>query len=176
MKIFRIFCFILFFIHSCTKNKYEAKFIPVESDYYAQVSINGTSVRNWIRTSAVRFNSDSLLEFNMSFSSYDYDRGVFHNISFLNIPRSSGNFTLQGNITRTNYCDFVELCCEAMPDQINFRYVIFEPDSFSNQIILNVDTSTSLVFGHFQATLINAVSPFNLLYLDCDSFSVHLEQ
>ena len=154
--------FILFTM-ACAKDKYV--FIPEESDYHANVYVNGIAVRKWINAGVNPVNG-----FGMSLRSYNPENGLYYIIGISHVPSHAGMFNLHTLFSdsvsgKSNYS---EVCCDSEPDQANHTYYIHEPDSLNNYLQLHLDTLTQEAWGKFKATY--TVSTTEVLHVQCDTF------
>jgi hypothetical protein len=137
------------------------------AEYHTLVSINGESTTQGILIVSYK---DSLLALAMERTS----DALFWEVAFSPFLKKTQDLVLHKFIPgQPPYADYYALCCAPWPDLLEFQYSIWEDDSLTNILHVDVDTGTKYLSGHFTATFINTKEPFDTVRMRCDGFECY---
>ncbi|MEI7802877.1 MAG: hypothetical protein WCI97_09555 [Bacteroidota bacterium] len=134
----------------------------------AYVSVNGTEI---LKHYIINVN-DSVVGFNFTSSKSDYS--LYYVIGGGIRTNKGGTFFMHqwlGQELFPPHLSVETMCCFDTPDQFEAEYLLNEADSLNNFFRLHLNKAVKKVSGYFQATLINEKSPYDTMYLQCDTFS-----
>lgn len=158
------------FICSCHKRNDSQWVDPAK--YRCYVTINGNMTDQGI---LIGIYKDSLLSLAIERTTSD---GLYWALAFSPFSKKNQDLTLHKFLSgRIPYAHYDASCCVPPvgpgPDVPEYQYSIWEHDSLTNILHINVDTSSKYLSGHFMATFINDANPYDTVRMTCDSFSCY---
>ncbi|HYV90833.1 MAG TPA: hypothetical protein VE978_03585 [Chitinophagales bacterium] len=138
------------------------------AEYHCSVVVNGENTSQGILISSYK---DSLLSMAMERTT---PNTLYWQIVFSPFSKKTQAFVLHKRLPgQLRYGDYYASCCIPEPDYIAFQGSIWEDDSLTNILHLNVDTSAEYLSGSFSATFVNDDEPYDTVRMKCDTFSCY---